>query len=353
MKILVQDHDGVRPLVEGYASEAELQEFLREYADLIPLEEIDLSSPPLLCIGWEVGVTSESEDLLYVDPDGLLTMVETKLRKNPEARREVVGQVLEYAAHMSAWSLTDVEAHAARFFSAARCPTEYRGLTLREAMRLFTESKGLPEFSPELFEGQIRANIEKGRFRLIIAIDDRPAPLLKTVEFVNRFSERFEMFLIQLKRFTDAAAEQNVFVPALFGRVASSPARRRQEREWTWDDYVQEKDWPPEAAAKGKLFQARLMHVSQEWSPEERFHTGYTAIQCLGKGCFGVGNDSRMGAEMWFSVPGNPLGALPRGVTSRRTRTLLCLSGELDRITDVELRKLCEAALRQAGVTLP
>jgi len=92
VKILIQDQQGVRALEEGYASEAELQTFLREHSDLMPVDEIELGTPPLLCIGWEVSVASGSQDLLYVDETGLLTIVETKLKKNPEAKREVVGQ---------------------------------------------------------------------------------------------------------------------------------------------------------------------------------------------------------------------------------------------------------------------
>ena len=42
-----------------------------------------------------------SIDLLLSDQDGILTILETKLADNPEITREVVGQVLEYAAHES------------------------------------------------------------------------------------------------------------------------------------------------------------------------------------------------------------------------------------------------------------
>lgn len=122
MKILIQDQLGVRALEEGYASEEELQTFLKEHPDLMPLEEIELSAPGLLCIGWEVGLASGAEDILYIDQNGLLTVVETKLRKNPEARREVVGQILEYAAQMSAWSSADVERQAEKFFASPESP---------------------------------------------------------------------------------------------------------------------------------------------------------------------------------------------------------------------------------------
>src|SRR4051794_16736056 len=129
MKILVQDARGVRPLEEGYASELELQLFLKTYPELMPLEDIDLNAPPLLCIGWEVGVVSGAEDILYIDSSGLLTLIETKLRKNSESRREVVGQVLEYAAHMSKWTASNVELIAERFFAGSQAPERLRGAT--------------------------------------------------------------------------------------------------------------------------------------------------------------------------------------------------------------------------------
>jgi hypothetical protein len=234
VKILIQDQRGVRALEEGFASEEELQTFLKEHPDLMPLEEIELDAPGLLCIGWEVGLASGAEDILYIDQNGLLTVVETKLRKNPEARREVVGQILEYAAQMSAWSSADVERQAEKFFASDESAKQYRECTLEKAMQIFLESSGAPaEFSYDDFLQQVQTNIERGHFRLVIAIDEPPEPLLKTVEFVNRFSERFDMYLVQLKRFRDLAKEQNIFVPALFGKVATGWPSRQRGR---WDE---------------------------------------------------------------------------------------------------------------------
>ncbi len=243
MKILIQDQRGVRALEEGYASEEELQTFLREHSDLMPVDEIELGTPPLLCIGWEVSVASGSQDLLYVDETGLLTIVETKLKKNPEARREVVGQILEYASHASAWTASDVETKAQKFFSSQECPKEYRGLTLEEALRNFLERTNSPareSFSYEDFLNLVTANLERGHIRLVIAIDEPPSSLLRTVEFINHFSERFEMYLIQLKRFHDKATGQNIFVPALFGRVVRPESRRRPGRLWDKERFLQQ-----------------------------------------------------------------------------------------------------------------
>src|SRR3972149_2998515 len=156
MKILVQDQQGVRALEEGFASEEELQRFLKEHSGLMPLEEIELEAPPLMCIGWEVGLASGAEDILYIDQNGLLTVVETKLRKNPEARREVVGQILEYAAQMSSWSASDVERQAEKFFGGREAPEQYGHCTLERAMQVFLQpGGGGGEFSYDDFLQQV------------------------------------------------------------------------------------------------------------------------------------------------------------------------------------------------------
>jgi hypothetical protein len=307
MKILIQDERGVRKLEEGYATEEELQTFLRDHAELIPVDEIELGTPPLLCIGWEVSVASGSEDLLYVDETGLLTIVETKLRKNPEARREVVGQVLEYGAQASAWSPNDIEAKAQKFLSSAQCPQEYRGLTLERALRHFLERTGSPAregFSYENFLNLASGNLERGHVRLVIAIDEPPDPLLRIVEFVNRFSERFEMYLIQLKRFHDKASGQNIFVPALFGRVVRPETKRGRGRQWDRERFFQQAQ---EKCPEGLPVLTRLVDFADRdeaitWGRGASIGTFQFLFSVQGGRklpAFFVGADGRMSFDFW------------------------------------------------------
>lgn len=283
MKILVQDADGVRALEEGYASEAELQRFLMEHPDLMPLEEIRLGTPPLLPIGWEVGVVSGAEDILYIDQNGLLTVVETKLGRNSEARREVVGQILEYAAQMSAWTSADVERQAEQFFASHKGPQEYWDLTLEKALERFVQATGdvlaqagaeaPAQLSYEAFLQAIQTNIDRGHFRLIIAIDEPPEPLLKTVEFVNRFSERFEMYLAQLKRFRDLAKKQNIFVPGLFGKVATTRSSRGRT---DWDESKFFEHLTARTDAQTVEYITEAYRRFEEWTDEQLWGTGTT-----------------------------------------------------------------------------
>ena len=53
-------------------------------------------------------------DNLLVTPAGLPVLVECKLWRNPQARREVVGQILDYAKELSRWSSSDLQREVRR-----------------------------------------------------------------------------------------------------------------------------------------------------------------------------------------------------------------------------------------------
>jgi len=53
-------------------------------------------------------------DVLYATPSGRLVIVEAKLWRNPEARRKVIGQILDYAKELSRWSYETLDAAVRR-----------------------------------------------------------------------------------------------------------------------------------------------------------------------------------------------------------------------------------------------
>ena len=76
-----------------------MQEILFRYPLLLPIKEVDESFCPLISLGREIA----GIDNLYISPTGLLTIVETKLWRNPEAHRTVVAQILDYAKKLNLW----------------------------------------------------------------------------------------------------------------------------------------------------------------------------------------------------------------------------------------------------------
>ena len=92
----------MREGILGKTLEDALQTLLENYLELIPGSQINFSSeepPRFALLRREMPVASWSLDHLYVDQYGVLTLVETKLLQNPEAGRDVIGQITEYAAN--------------------------------------------------------------------------------------------------------------------------------------------------------------------------------------------------------------------------------------------------------------
>ena len=184
-----------------FTEEGKLQDYLEEYPSLIPLAEIVEGASDLLCIGREVGAGPGSVDLLFIDKDGLLTVVETKLAKNPEARRTVIGQIIEYASYIAQWTADDVY----------RVASEYLNSNLDEVIQKVSEG----EFSEEDFRSNIGQNLKNGKIRLIIAVDELIEPLRAMVTFLNRNST-FDILLLQVSSFEESETRK-VLIPLLFG----------------------------------------------------------------------------------------------------------------------------------------
>ena len=87
---------------QGKSLEDALQTLLENYPAIIPGSQISPSAeepPRFALLRREMPVGAWSLDHLYVDQFGVLTLVETKLIQNPESRRDVIGQIVEYAAN--------------------------------------------------------------------------------------------------------------------------------------------------------------------------------------------------------------------------------------------------------------
>lgn len=190
-KILVLENGRATFVAEGpYKEERELQEYLEQYPSLIPLADLEDREVELLLVGSEVGVPTGSIDLLFVDSEGTPTIVETKLARNPDMPRAVIGQVLEYAAHVSTWDLQKIEAAATAYQRRISPPPKPTGQAIHAML-------AQPEFRLDL-ENTLRAK----RLRLIIAVDQLVEPLPKTTAFLNEMST-FDILVLQVQRFRD------------------------------------------------------------------------------------------------------------------------------------------------------
>jgi len=89
------------PRVHTEFDERFLQELLADHPELLPVGSVREDAGSLLCVGREVAVgASGNIDNLYLSTAGYPVVLETKLWRNPQARREVLSQTLDYVKEL-------------------------------------------------------------------------------------------------------------------------------------------------------------------------------------------------------------------------------------------------------------
>ncbi|MFC7737568.1 hypothetical protein ACFQX4_17360 [Roseomonas sp. GCM10028921] len=88
-------------LASGGRNEAWLRDFLLKYPETLPAAEIDPAYADPIPVCRELATPAGPIDAVFVNRHGALTIVECKLWRNPQARREVVGQILDYAKELA------------------------------------------------------------------------------------------------------------------------------------------------------------------------------------------------------------------------------------------------------------
>jgi len=91
-------------------SEGWLQDLLFRHPEALPIAEINDSFSGLIPVCKELATPAGPIDVLYATPSGRIAVLEAKLWRNPEARRKVVGQILDYAKELSRWSYENLDA---------------------------------------------------------------------------------------------------------------------------------------------------------------------------------------------------------------------------------------------------
>ena len=141
-------------------SEDFLQATLHACPDLLPVGEFERDFGPLVSVGREV----DAIDNLYVAPSGKITIVETKLWRNPEATRNVVAQILDYATRLTAWSYETFEDQCRR----ALPPAPLAGTSLYSLVHGVFPSETPSESE---FIDSVERSLRLGRFLLLVVGD--------------------------------------------------------------------------------------------------------------------------------------------------------------------------------------
>ena len=218
---LVADGD-LKPLdQQQYSSEDQLQDLLARFPDLLPGDDIDPTAPRRwLLVSREAGIPGEREsgdrwslDHLFLDQDGVPTLVEVKRSSDTRLRREVVGQMLDYAANgVAYWPLEQLQA---LFISSCDASGDDPDLQLRD----FIDHE-----SPEEFWKAVKTNLQAGRIRLVFVADEIPSELQRVVEFLNDQMDPAEVIAVEISRYSGDGLE--TLAPRVIGQTVAARTKK-------------------------------------------------------------------------------------------------------------------------------
>jgi len=218
---LLQDDKKLVEFEEApYDSEALLQELLEKYPGLLAGDLVDAAAPRRwLLVKREAGIPDSEDsgsrwsvDHLYLDQDGIPTLVEVKRSTDTRIRREVVGQMLDYAANSVVyWSVEVIQQQFALTNGAPEVAEAKLAGFLGDA-------------NPDEFWSKVKANLQAGKIRMLFVADRIPKELKRIVEFLNVQMDPAEVLALEIRQYV--RENLKTFVPTIIGQTSEAQIRK-------------------------------------------------------------------------------------------------------------------------------
>ena len=96
-------HETLKP--KDFDSEKQLEEVVRRYPELLMRE----GDARLSFVTQQIQMSSGIMDVVMIDSEGLPVAVEVKLGRNAQARREIVGQLVDYVSTMTEYTVDEFD----------------------------------------------------------------------------------------------------------------------------------------------------------------------------------------------------------------------------------------------------
>ncbi len=230
---LIRDDGELNELSEQqYEAESFLQSLLAEHPNLLAGDQINPAAPRRwLLISRETAVPDEvggggrwALDHLFLDQDGIPTLVEIKRSTDTRVRREVVGQMLDYAANAVVyWSAEEIRSQF-----EARCQ-------MRDQDPAQVIAELLRRDDPEAFWMDTKRNLQAGKIRMVFVADAIPTELQRIVEFLNGQMDPAEVLAVEIRQFVGQGIK--ALVPKVVGQTAAAlqkkdPSAGAGKRQW-------------------------------------------------------------------------------------------------------------------------
>lgn len=192
---------------DGSIDENRLQDLLFRNPQTLPVTAIDPAYEGIVPICRELYTNAGFLDAIYANHLGKLVLVEFKLWRNQQARREVIGQILDYTKEIALWDYEDLQ-------RVVSLNTGMKGNVLYNKVR-----KEKPDLVEAEFVDNVSRHLKRGEFLLLIVGDGIREGVENIVDFVQRHSGlHFNLALVEAALYRDRS--QNLFVhPRVLART--------------------------------------------------------------------------------------------------------------------------------------
>jgi hypothetical protein len=235
--LLRADDELVEMRESSYEAEDVLQALIAKFPSLLAGDQYAGSAPRRwLLVGREAALPDDEDaagrwsvDHLFLDQDAVPTLVEVKRSSDTRIRREVVGQMLDYAANgVVYWPLEQLrELFVRQCERGGRDPDVVVGDVAGD------------EVDVEEFWHRAGDNLRAGKVRMVFVSDEIPRELRRVVEFLNGQMNPAEVIAIEIKQYLGADGTKTL-VPRVLGQTAEVEARkgrRRSGERRQWDEH--------------------------------------------------------------------------------------------------------------------
>ena len=219
---MIQDDSELVEMEEKeYEREIILQKLIADYPNLLAGEQMDADNPRRwLLISREMGIAFEEEgsrflslDHLFLDQDGIPTLVEVKRSSDTRLRREVIGQMLDYAANAVVYLPTEE--------IREKIESQY-DLALQEDFLDNAENE-------EKFWQSVKTNLQAGKVRMVFVADKIPNELKRIIEFLNEQMDPAEVLAVEIKQYVDINGKVKTLVPRVIGQTSEAQMKKESK----------------------------------------------------------------------------------------------------------------------------
>jgi hypothetical protein len=188
---------------ESAYDEAWLQDLIFANSQLLPVAQIEPAFSTLIPAATEVNSGHGYIDNIYVTPTGELVLVEAKLWRNPEARRKVIAQALDYVAALQKMGFAAFEAAVMR---AAGVPTG----------QLYGLVAAHPDAAEEAaFIDAVSRNLKRGRMLVMVVGDGIHSETEALAEMLaSHAGAHFTLALVEIATYRNLETGDILAVPS-------------------------------------------------------------------------------------------------------------------------------------------